>query len=181
MVTALVSNTGSTLRLELANPAGRGVQLAVLARHLPQVGMQRSDVAPFDTRLVTLPAARGRYDVAVHGPDGFVRELRGDAASTLAGLEATACLQRSASGPVLQLELHNADGVTRTLRVADGGGRAHVRRLASRSTDTLTYGLTSEPGGWYDLTISAQGITSFKRRFAGRVGHLDATPGQPGG
>jgi phospholipase C len=115
----------------------------------------------------SLQADEGRYDLWVYGPNGFVREFRGQLTRHLT------------AHPEAELRYDPSDGAI--LMTASNAGRSpvalEVRFNAYRSDTTST--LRVAPGqhvtqkwsllashGWYDLTISGQ---QFERRFAGRM------------
>ncbi|MFJ9929775.1 phosphocholine-specific phospholipase C [Streptomyces misionensis] len=105
----------------------------------------------------------GVYDLAVHGPNGFLRVFKGGNRS--AGPEVTARY----TGERVELVLTNQGSGAARLRIADGYGGAPaavtVRPGATvRHTVDLTRGHR-----WYDLTVTSADDPAFVRGFAGHV------------
>ncbi|MFF5403588.1 phosphocholine-specific phospholipase C [Streptomyces misionensis] len=105
----------------------------------------------------------GVYDLAVHGPNGFLRVFKGGNRS--AGPEVTARY----AGDRVELVLTNQGSGAARLRIADGYGGAPaavtVRPGATvRHTVDLTRGHR-----WYDLTVTSADDPAFVRGFAGHV------------
>ena len=109
--------------------------------------------------------AQGAYDFRVHGPNGFLRELKGRVGT--AGAEVTV-RHGSAHGDVY-LDLVNHGGTTVHLSVKDGyGGRATSHQLRPGAKVTHTAHL-NDTHGWYDLTVLSDHDAGFARRVAGHV------------
>ena len=157
------------LRLRLNNTGTSNLQLVVDRRHPPVGPPLHYDLAPDQEHAAEVVTAAGTYEVAVHGPNGFLRVLGGDTASTLAGVEATLEVTGPASAPTLRLVLHNADGVTRAFRVSNRLGGSAAHRVPPRSTKDLLFQPLQHDRGWYDLTVDVEGVTSWGRRFAGHL------------
>ena len=104
------------------------------------------------------------YDVAVHGPDGFVRRFKGDAGS---GVEVTAC-HDGRSGDVKLLYI-NESKVTAQLTVTDGYSKERPGAIVLRPGASVTRTVhTRATGGWYDVSVTSDG--GYLRRLAGHVG-----------
>ena len=155
----------SEISLALSNSGSAALQLSVYAYHLSTVPPARYDLDAGGSVHAQVPTVLGGYDVAVHGPNGFLRTAQGNLHT--AGVQATLELSHGRLGLLLR-----NDGQDRVrLRV---GGHEDVslsagqqRRLEVR-TDC----------GWYDVTITVPGQSEFGRRFAG---HLeDGKPSRTG-
>ncbi|SEK64790.1 phospholipase C [Pseudoxanthomonas sp. GM95] len=111
-----------------------------------------------------LPA--GAYALAVHGPNGFLREFEGATGAGQGVPEVVA----TASGDQLLLALHNPGAQPATLQVSAldyGDPTPRTVALGAGKTERLTFALAASDH-WYDLQVSQPG-TPFKRRLAGHL------------
>jgi hypothetical protein len=95
--------------------------------------------------------------------------VAGDTASTLAGLEVALAMTGPASAPGVSLQLRNGDRVTRVVSVCSRIGPAVSYRLAPGGTRDVQFHPLKNDLGYYDLTVTVEGVSSFSRRFAGRL------------
>jgi hypothetical protein len=162
-------------RLQLANAGPHALRLAVHRHHLVDRIAASYDLMPGQSISADVPTASGVYDIAVHGPDGFLRTIAGDTASTLASFEANLTVTNPNVSPGLLLELHNGDRITRTFKVSSRFGTALSHRIAPGSSDEVRVHPSQHDAGWYDFTVSVDGVSSFSRRFAGHLANGRAT------
>ncbi len=109
----------------------------------------------------------GRYDLDLHGPNGYFRRVAGHAAHPHVEVMTH---RHPGGGDLLVVELANRTGSPITARVADAyadGDERHVH-IPARHTRRV-HVQTRRSGGWYDLTISIRGAAHFRRQFAGRL------------
>jgi phospholipase C len=119
---------------------------------------QRIDVGPGGQATATVPVS-GAYDIAVHGPNGFLREATGDAASGdidvavgLDGSRLVVTFRKSTAGDVIA-------------RVGGLGGPARTIAIRHGSSS-----VTVQPKhGWYDIAVTLAKFATYRRRFAGHV------------
>ncbi|HEY3630521.1 MAG TPA: alkaline phosphatase family protein, partial [Jatrophihabitantaceae bacterium] len=119
---------------------------------------QRIDVGPGGHATTTVPVS-GAYDIAVHGPNGFLREATGDAASGdidvavgLDGSRLVVTFRKSTAGDVIA-------------RVGGLGGPARTIAIRHGSSS-----VTVQPKhGWYDIAVTLAKFATYRRRFAGHV------------
>ncbi|MFE2075060.1 phosphocholine-specific phospholipase C [Streptomyces misionensis] len=105
----------------------------------------------------------GVYDLAVHGPNGFLRVFKGGNRS--AGPEVTARY----AGERVELVLTNQGSGAARLRIADGYGGAPVA-VTVRPGATVRHTVDLTRGHrWYDLTVTSDDDPAFVRGFAGHV------------
>jgi phospholipase C len=114
-----------------------------------------------------------RYDLGIHGPNGFFRRFRGDRDDPPlrinCGYEQHGFFSRSFTGSLL-LTLHN-DG-DKPLQVSLSG-RAY--QTPSRYIDLAAHGKKavimdlSKQENWYDIILAVTGYGSFSRQYAGHV------------
>ena len=122
------------------------------------------------------PNGETAYDMAVYGPNGSFFHFRGSTPlaqkSAIAKPEATVRHDRQ-SGDVY-LTLTNEGSETCTLAASNSYERSEARRysLASGATTEDSWSLASS-SGWFDLSITDAGVSTFPptflRRFAGHV------------
>ena len=104
-------------------------------------------------------------DLAVHGPNGFLRSFRNPART--AGPEVTA--RHNATTGNLDLTLTNAGTATAALTVSNAyAGAPQTVNVAKGATATLTLDLSGSHH-WYDVTVTSSATTDFVRRFGGHV------------
>jgi phospholipase C len=94
-------------------------------------------------------------DVAVHGPNGFLRRFAG-----VADVEAAVTL----NGSVPRLTISNTGRAAAQVTLSDGTTRKIT--VPAGGTHTETVGTAH---GWYDLTCTLDSAPAFTRRFAGHV------------
>ncbi|MEV3855404.1 phosphocholine-specific phospholipase C [Streptomyces sp. NPDC050095] len=149
------------LTLDFAN---RGTQGAVFAVY-PEPGTppKHYTLAAHST-LSDVWDVRAGYDLRVHGPNGALWQLRGDAEGTY-----DAACELSEDGRRATLTLTNRARAARTFAVGDLAYGAGVReiRVPGRTERTVTFPVAHE--GWYDFGAAVHGEPGFLRRFAGRV------------
>ncbi|MFF9706552.1 phosphocholine-specific phospholipase C [Streptomyces griseofuscus] len=105
----------------------------------------------------------GSYDLAVHGPNGFLRVFKGG--NKTAGPEVTA----RHTGDHVELTLTNKGSGTARLQIADGyGGGPVTVSVRPGALVRHTVDLTSSHL-WYDLTVTSADDPAFLRGFAGHV------------
>jgi phospholipase C len=168
-----VSADHSVLTVTMANSGSAAMQFRVHRHDGRAGGPWVYDVAPEGQARDSFPVYGGKYDLAVHGPNGFLYVLAGDAASTGAGVEVDSSIDErtlrllisnSARGPVVVTVSANAYG----------GAQAKTFRLSPGERRTQTWDPVRSEGGWYDLTVRTDVDPAFQRRF---VGHIET--GEP--
>jgi phospholipase C len=106
------------------------------------------------------------YDLSVHGPNGFFRQMRGSGASAAPQISAR---QAGRSGQ-LQLTLRNDIDIPVQLTVTDAYGTHAPKMFALRPHAAATDVLDLEASnGWYDVTVVSAQDGAFLRRLAGHV------------
>ena len=167
---ASLNAAGTLLQLALANAGSRSLQLGVYAYHLSAIPPQVLDIAAGASRsTAVLLNPRSGYDVAIYGPNGFLREFAGDNASNRAAVSAALAIVGRASQPSLKLTLTNQGSTAVTMRIANRLGGTTSYRLAARSQRTLTYSPLDSQHGWYDLAVTIAELAAFSWRFAGHL------------
>ena len=126
---------------------------------------RRFDLAQFEHAHETVEAT-GNYDVAVHGPNGFLRHFAGDSAMRL-----DVCCEYEVKSPAtLRLCITNRgdDECIVTFKAnAYDDGADRIVPLAGNASAAQVWDLESSSDGWYDVTVLAG--NGFRWRFAGHV------------
>jgi phospholipase C len=110
-----------------------------------------------------LVALAGRYDVEVHGPNGFLRSFAG---TTTSGLQVGAHSHATKHGRVLELVLTN-DGtkaVVFALKAVDFGTKHEKITVRPGHSERIEW---PSEHGWYDVSVTSG--TALVYRFAGKI------------
>ncbi|WNO53760.1 phosphocholine-specific phospholipase C [Stakelama saccharophila] len=163
-----IDRSGLTLRF--ANQGSAGAVFTVYAPGSGDAGPWFYTVEAGKTvsdRLPSLPT-RGDYDLAVHGPNGFLREFAGNMTAEADGAP-VAAVEEVQDGTLL-VKLANRGRAPATLTVrAPTYGELAERAIALRPGDTRTLRIDPAPSDhWYDIVV-ADDASGFRRRFAGHV------------
>ncbi|MCW2547051.1 MAG: phospholipase phosphocholine-specific, partial [Mycobacterium sp.] len=103
--------------------------------------------------------------------------IPGETASTLAGIEADLSVTGPTTSPGLLQVISNAHRITRNYKVSSRIGAAASYRIAPGSSHEVRLQPLQHDAGWYDLTVTVHGVSSFSRRFAGHLGN--SRPARP--
>jgi phospholipase C len=113
-------------------------------------------------------AGQARYDLEVHGPNGFLRSFRGaPAGASRANLDVRLRYKPADLG--IALALRNRSAVKLMVRVEDrysGESRTHELQPGEHHHGAWT---VVQHGAWYDLVITADADADFRVELAGRV------------
>ncbi|GAA4300043.1 phosphocholine-specific phospholipase C [Compostibacter hankyongensis] len=114
----------------------------------------------------------GRYDLRVHGPNGFFRGFRGDRQDPALDIRCTYEQKTGGQSPngniLLLLENRGAESLRITVTDNAYGTPLRTIRLPPHSNHTATVDLKGS-AGWYDLSLHADGHAVFGRHYAGHV------------
>ncbi|HEX6962455.1 MAG TPA: phospholipase C, phosphocholine-specific [Lacipirellula sp.] len=117
---------------------------------------------------------RGRYHLAVHGPNGFFREFIGGSDNPPLNVRLTAQPASPRShreGATLILHIENQDRSERlnlTVEDVSYGGPPLEYEMRPATTAEIPID-TTRSSGWYDVRIRVAGFNEFRLRYAGRV------------
>lgn len=113
--------------------------------------------------------ADGKYDIDVHGPNGFYRAFRGD--SSPSPVVVRCVYDRAATGLTGNVEAHvkNLSAKSVSVVVADNSYKAgtQTRELGPGQQVSIRVE-SSKSHGWYDFTVQVNGANS-SMQYAGHV------------
>lgn len=112
-----------------------------------------------------------QYHLRVYGPNGFFRELKGDAHDPL--LDITCHYERNAKKQLtgnINLHIVNKSNDAYTVEAIDNAYQkgAQTKLVEPSATAVILLDL-SKNFGWYDVSIKINGVPIFEKRYAGRV------------
>lgn len=110
------------------------------------------------------------YHIAVHGPNGFLREFTGNSKDPQLSITCDyEAAQKSLTGNiVLRIKNQTAASITITVHDHAYGAKDIAKTIAPKSDSTITINL-SKSHNWYDFSIHTKGHDQFISRYAGRV------------
>ncbi|MCQ9156550.1 phosphocholine-specific phospholipase C [Acidomonas methanolica] len=115
-----------------------------------------------------LVAEDGGYALDVHGPNGFFRSFAGLAGAVATKVSVMTESHRFAQSLVIELRNHGDRSVVLNVADAYGGLSFAPVRIAPLAAHALTVA-ASHKGGWYDVTITAEGDSHFAVQLAGHL------------
>jgi phospholipase C len=154
------------LHLDLKNRGKLGAH--VQARSLTVSGAPYSYTIGAGDRLAPSLPNPGKYDLSLHGPNGFFRQFAGSRATTLR-------VEVLADHDSAKLRLRIIDGGRHprngshspiVVKVADAYGPD--RKIKLQGSEELTVD-TRHTGGWYDIALTTKNDPSFAYELAGRL------------
>ncbi|MFC4908885.1 phosphocholine-specific phospholipase C [Actinomadura gamaensis] len=106
----------------------------------------------------------GAYELSVYGPNGFLRQFKGDTTKPAPEIAVTK------AGSHLRVTVTNRSAAAVGIAIADAyeGLKAvtHTVRAGHKVTHTVPL---HRSASWYDVTVTVPGDPSYLRRFAGHV------------
>jgi phospholipase C len=153
------------LHLEFKNHGKLGAHLQ--ARSLTVSGAPYSYTVGAGDKLAPSLRNPGKYDLSLHGPNGFFRKFAGSRATTL-----RVEVLSDHDGAKLKLRIidpgkHPRNGSDSTVvNVADAYGPDRQFKLHGSQELTVD---TRHSGGWYDIALTAKSDPSFGYELAGRL------------
>ena len=152
-----------SLKLTLTNTGRVGAH--VQARSTRDIGGPLSyTVGAGDTLTATVPLGK-TYDVELHGPAGFYRRVAGLSAAS--PVEVT--LEDDTTGDAAVVHLTSLSAARQVVVIVDTNtGRSQRHTVLPRQSVAVSVS-TSRTGGWYDLTVTTDTDSRFRRVLAGRV------------
>jgi phospholipase C len=107
------------------------------------------------------------YDLAVSGPNGFLRSFAGGLRSGSANLTVRATFDKDGEGVTLHIQNHGS--IAEKVSILNAySGKAQTRTVHAGHSATFESELRHS-FGWYDLTVTAESDSSFARQLAGHL------------
>jgi phospholipase C len=107
------------------------------------------------------------YNLAVFGPNGFLRVFAGSAGSRSANLTVKTICDKESEG--IALLIHNHSSNSEKVNIVDAySGKTTTHHLQPDSAFTY-FSQLGKSFGWYDLTVQTDSDANFQRRLAGHV------------
>jgi phospholipase C len=124
----------------------------------------------------------GTYHLQVHGPNGFLREFKGNKKDPLMYIDCDYqrySRQNKLTGNVV-LYFNNEGRQTYTIKITDNAyGRGSIEaKIPASDSKTILLNL-ERSHNWYDFTVKIDGFNSFSREYAGRVETGEHTRSDP--
>lgn len=113
----------------------------------------------------------GQYHLQAHGPNGFLREFKGNAQDPKLEVRCEYQISNKKKGlgqVLIKIKNLAQNGVKVSLVDHAYKSPNQEQALAASKTIQLTMN-TQQSHGWYDFSLKVEGKESFERRFAGRV------------
>jgi len=166
-----VELTGVQLDVRMSNRGKASLQLVVYAVHDTNEDVLRFDLshdASTSTSVTTDPLT-GAYNVAIHGPNGFLRRANGSVLGAAAGVEAALRLVGDGDEPELKLVLRNQTTRSQTVQVTGLRNAVTSFSLTPKRVEEVDVDSLEDNHGWYELMVTVEGDTGYVRVFAGHI------------
>ncbi|HEX3791458.1 MAG TPA: phospholipase C, phosphocholine-specific [Pseudonocardiaceae bacterium] len=165
-----VDHGTGAVSVALANAGSAQLQLQVYSAG---AGPIQQDVPAGGHATVAVPAVAGLlgYDIAVHGPNGFLRRFTGSRTGSQVEVALTVVAEGHGQ-PQLRATITNHGSSAASVILTGsrpGAGRAHTYRVGARGTVSTDWNVVADGAGWYEVTATVAGDPAFARRFAGHV------------
>ena len=113
--------------------------------------------------------AGGKYEIDVHGPNGFYRAFRGTSATPSVVTRCVYQRKGTALSGNVEARVKNTSAKPVTVTVADKSYKTGTQTKEIAPGEQLAIPVeAAKTHGWYDFTVQEQGATAVQR-YAGRV------------
>jgi phospholipase C len=169
---ARVDTQGHSVTITFTNTGGAGAAFQARSGNpadLPRTYTVEADKSLSDIFALASPFA---YDLAVSGPNGFVRRFKGNAVAGAADLEIAVRYDTDDGGDDagISLTITNRGTSRADVVVTDHySGRARERQHLAPGHDLRLSFELEESFDWYDFSVTVESDGSFLRRLSGHV------------
>jgi phospholipase C len=165
---------GSSVQLRFGNTGSQGAVFHVYDQFNMQLIPRRYTVEAGKELIdAWTPAADGRYDLWVLGPNGLHRRFVGNAKRAAAARQPNpeVEVQYSPATSELVVQLRNKGSARCTFNVAPNAyvNRQPIAVAVEPGQDTSVRISLVDSENWYDFSVTVPGFDGFMRRFAGRM------------
>jgi phospholipase C len=174
--TSALDAIARTLGIEMTNAGTRAVHYSIHANHADAAGPWQYDVLAGTSVRANVPIPEnvdGRYDVSVHGPNGFLRRMIGSLVGAGTEVEATSSYDFRAPGNAkFVLTLKNDGDSEVTVAIASNTHRDDGPRTCTvgpHASAEAAWEVERQSDCCYDFSVTLNADASFVRRFAGRI------------
>ncbi|WP_225728147.1 MULTISPECIES: phosphocholine-specific phospholipase C [unclassified Nocardia] len=156
---AWADTTATPLSLMLANQGAAALQFQCYAYHPGADAPVRQVLATAGGTATARIPFTDAYDVAVHGPNGFLFEAAGD--NSAADLTVSAVVGGTASNPNFTVTMRNSGQKPIDITIAGVGVTVAPGEAADHTV--------ADTDGWYDVTLTLPARPNWRRRFTGHL------------
>jgi phospholipase C len=106
----------------------------------------------------------------VYGPNGFYREFNGNNSDPHIEVQCNYEMKNDSPSGNIELMINNKSGRSIKVHITDQSYKQKnlQRSIQNGRKENIIYNL-KDTRGWYDFTVTVESITSFMKRYAGRV------------
>ena len=153
----------------MTNTGNASVHFAIYPNAYRSDGPWQYDVGPTNylSDSFNVITNGGFYDLTCYGPDGFQRRLAGNINVNCNQVEVASSFD--ARGITLGMQNSTAAAVMFNITNGYATGGPWTYNVPANSTVTASYPALINNDGWYDLTVTVAGNSTFLRRFAGHI------------
>lgn len=171
-----VDAKAGTVGVRMTNDGSRSVHYSIYAHHRDAAGPWQHDVPGGRSVLAELrvPDINGRrFELSVHGPNGFLRRMSGSLDSVGAHVEVVPSYDLGTRGDArFVLTMINSGIAPVKITVASNAHRTDgpwTHEVSLGVTRKASWDIEQESDRWYDFVATLEGDPTFVRRFSGRL------------
>lgn len=114
--------------------------------------------------------ADNKYDLHLHGPNGFFRAFAGQTNDPALEVSAAPEISGNKATGNIVVVLSNKSSQGLTVQISDNAyGNTQINRSLSPNSKVVVVLPLSKSSGWYDFSVGIKDSTTYLRRYAGKV------------
>ena len=164
---------GDSIALEFHNSGKQGVVFHVYDKlHLDRIPRRYTvEASKSLTDAWNVSKDEGEYNLWVYGPNGFLREFKGNVPTLGSSLDLETKVAYDPRSGELRLLIKNSGLAVHHVKVvANAYDRSGPWTFSIESKKSVERRWSlAETGNWYDLTVRSDAYDGYSRRFAGRM------------
>ncbi len=165
--------TGISVELAFSNTGKQGAVYHVYDKmHLDRIPRRYTvEAGKKLTDIWDISAERGKYDLWVYGPNGFVRVFKDDATVSKNAASVEVRVSYDIANGDLYVKFRNTGKQDCKLEIVDNAYRnKDSRELKLKAGDEMERNWSLHKSAhWYDFSVTSDTLPGFERRFAGRI------------